>query len=71
MRHIITIIALMLIWLPYKMSDYSKDSGFFQDFCVAFLCFGLGSVIAKSVNKKKAINKIVPRHGGGAEDKTL
>lgn len=53
MRYVITIIVLLLIWLPYKMSDLAKDSGFFQDFCVAFVCFGLGSIITKSIEKKR------------------
>jgi hypothetical protein len=44
----------MLVWLPYKMSDLSKDSGFFQDFCVAFVCFALGAIISKSIDKKKS-----------------
>jgi len=53
MKLVITCIVMCFIWIPYRMSDYSKDSGFWQDYCVAFVGLGISALIYKIVSGKK------------------
>lgn len=53
MSRVITIIVVVAIFVPYRMSEYGADAPFWQDLLVAFIAFAIGGGLGYLVDRNK------------------
>ncbi len=52
MAQFIKYAVVVAVYVPYRMSELSRDSSFLQDFLVVFGAFALGAGLGYLVEKK-------------------
>ncbi len=53
MKMAIKVVVVLAIYLPYRLSDFSKDASFMLDFLVAFGAFAIAAGIIYLIDQGK------------------